>query len=138
MEVVGALSAQSVRLVRKSLSIDVAAAYGATLAKAVEARSPAFRRRCLAEVDRRMKGRFRNVQGERIAAARMFVALLPESLPVMEKWLTSRRDRSHYELHFSIFCFLGDAQDLPIQPRADSTHRDQLFRRIVISPSTPS
>jgi hypothetical protein len=98
------------------LDVDLATIDGPKLARVLAGSSPAERRRYVKEVDRRMAGRFRRTESERIGAAEMFVALLPESLPVLEKWLTTVQDRWDYELHFSIFCFLGDAQTLPIQP----------------------
>lgn len=103
-------------LVKVSFDVDLATIDVPKLARTFAGSSTAERQRYVKEVDRRMAGRFRRTESERIGAAEMLVALLPESLPVLEKWLTRVQDRWCYELHFSILCFVGDAQVLPIEP----------------------
>lgn len=51
---------------------------------------------------------------DRIAAAKLLVALLPESLGTINQSLNKRKNRWNYELHFSLFCFLDDSQYLRI------------------------
>lgn len=51
---------------------------------------------------------------DRVAAAKLLVALLPQSLVTIEQFLNTCENRWDYELHFSLFCFLDDSQFLPI------------------------
>lgn len=46
----------------------------------------------------------------RVGAAKLIVALLPNSLSTLRKWLEKNRPRSVYEIHFSIFCYLDEVQ----------------------------
>ena len=50
---------------------------------------------------------------DRIAYARVLVALLPTSLPLVGKWLARRGSAVDYEVHFSLFCYLDWCQELP-------------------------
>jgi len=56
-----------------------------------------------------------NLRGpmDRIAYARVLVALLPASLPVVRDWLVRRGSVVDYEVHFTLFCYLDWCQELP-------------------------
>ena len=54
---------------------------------------------------------------QRVSAARVLVALLPESLPYLHRLLLDQRDRWSYEVHFSLFCFLDWALCFPTATR---------------------
>jgi hypothetical protein len=103
-------------LVLDSCSVDLATSHVPALAEALRRRPRVVRRRCLLDVDRLMGGKARWSKVDRIAAAMVLAALLPESLAVVKKWLARFDDRSCYELQFSLFCFLGDVQVLPVKP----------------------
>jgi hypothetical protein len=47
----------------------------------------------------------------RVAAAKVMVALLPDSFDRIQCWLQRNRPRSVLELHFSFFCFLHQVSD---------------------------
>lgn len=65
-------------------------------------------------LDTLLKGSSVKREPERIAAAKTLVALLPKSLPTIEARLQEKNGRWSYELHFSLFCFLDDALEIPI------------------------
>jgi hypothetical protein len=102
--------------VLESLSVDPVSADVLKLARELRGRSATSRQLYLGRINTLMRGKARGLASNRIAAAKMLVALLPESLPAIEKWLATSQDRLCYELHFSLFCFLGDAQSLPVKP----------------------
>ncbi len=49
----------------------------------------------------------------RIAAARVIVALLPLSLGAIADLLNKRLNKHQYEVHFTLFCYLDWAQEMP-------------------------
>lgn len=49
----------------------------------------------------------------RIAAVRVIVALLPLSLGAITNLLNRFQNRGNYEVHFTLFCYLDAAQDMP-------------------------
>ena len=49
----------------------------------------------------------------RIAAGRVIVALLPLSFGAIAELLTRRQNRHHYEVHFTLFCYLDWSQEMP-------------------------
>ena len=52
---------------------------------------------------------FLEVERNRVSLAKLLVCLLPESLPIIQRALSQCPHRSAYELQFSLFCFLDDA-----------------------------
>lgn len=48
----------------------------------------------------------------RVAAVRAIVALLPLSLGAIAELLTRRQNRHHYEVHFTLFCYLDWSQEM--------------------------
>ena len=49
----------------------------------------------------------------RIAAVRGIVALLPLSLSAIADLLSRCQNKHHYEVHFTLFCYLDWAQEMP-------------------------
>ncbi len=49
----------------------------------------------------------------RITAVRVLVALLPMSLEVITSLLNKFAGRHHYEVHYTLFCYLDWAQEMP-------------------------
>ena len=49
----------------------------------------------------------------RIAAVRVIVALLPMSLGAVTSLLSRFLNKHHYEVHFTLFCYLDWAQEMP-------------------------
>lgn len=49
----------------------------------------------------------------RVAAVRAIVALLPLSLGTVAGLLNKRQNRHHYEVHFTLFCYLDWSQEMP-------------------------
>lgn len=49
----------------------------------------------------------------RIAAIRLLVLLLPESKYVIENWLQKHSSQYHYEVHYTLFCYLDWSLELP-------------------------
>src|SRR5262245_42082575 len=81
------------------------------LARELRARGRSFQSECLLRVESLMRGSARRVEGHRIGAAKVAIAMLPLSLRVIQKWFKTTSDSSWYELHFSLLCFLGDVQE---------------------------
>src|SRR5262245_43819822 len=48
----------------------------------------------------------------RVGAVKVLVALLPRSMNSLKNLLSDKRSSWSYEVHFSIFCFLDDAQEM--------------------------
>lgn len=55
-------------------------------------------------------------EGLRIGLAKALVALLPDSYEVISQLLEWRAGVLAYELHFSLFCFLGDNPEVTADP----------------------
>lgn len=70
------------------------------------------RREILAIVNSTLARRKLN-ERTRISAIKVGIALLPDSKPLLLKWLAARARKRHYENHFTIFCFLDTVQDEP-------------------------
>lgn len=68
------------------------------------------RQELLNRLDSHLKGNAKRRERDRIAAARLLVACLPDSMSVIQRWIATNSGRWSYEIHFSLFCFLGDAQ----------------------------
>ena len=49
----------------------------------------------------------------RIVAVRVIVALLPLSLAAIADLLSRCQNKHHYEVHFTLFCYLDSAQEMP-------------------------
>jgi hypothetical protein len=49
----------------------------------------------------------------RIAVVRAVVALLPLSLETIADLLNRRQNKNHYEVHFTLFCYLDWVQEMP-------------------------
>ena len=49
----------------------------------------------------------------RIVAVRVIVALLPTSLAAIADLLSRYQNKHHYEVHFTLFCYLDWAQEMP-------------------------
>jgi hypothetical protein len=64
-------------------------------------------------------------EGTRVAAVRAVVALLPLSLETIADLLNRRQNRHHYEVHFTLFCYLDWVQEMPL---ATSLTKDVLLR----------
>ena len=54
-----------------------------------------------------------NNEAVRIAAVRVLVALLPLSLAAIADLLSRCQNKHHYEVHFTLFCYLDWAQEMP-------------------------
>lgn len=54
-----------------------------------------------------------NNEAVRIAAVRVLVALLPLSLAAIADLLSRCQNKHHYEVHFTLFCYLDSAQEMP-------------------------
>ena len=54
-----------------------------------------------------------NNEAVRIAAVRGIVALLPTSLAAIADLLSRCQNKHHYEVHFTLFCYLDWAQEMP-------------------------
>jgi hypothetical protein len=61
----------------------------------------------------------------RVAAAKVVVALLPVSLPLIQAWL-KRKERVAFEIQFSLFCFLDRVQYWKIE----KTVQERILRMI--------
>lgn len=48
----------------------------------------------------------RSNEATRVATAKIAVALIPDSMPLIRSWLKRRGRDDVYEVHFSLFCFL--------------------------------
>jgi len=49
----------------------------------------------------------------RVAAAKVMVALVPDSTDAIRHWINTKSGEDIYEVHFSLFCFLDQVPDLP-------------------------
>ena len=56
---------------------------------------------------------FRKHEPTCIACAKVFIALVPESIGSIKKWVKKSSGKSIHEVHFSIFCFLDNILHLP-------------------------
>ena len=54
-----------------------------------------------------------NNEAVRITAVRGIVALLPTSLAAIADLLSRCQNKHHYEVHFTLFCYLDSAQEMP-------------------------
>jgi hypothetical protein len=82
------------------------------------------RRRALAEIVRRaLRSSMHRNEDVRVGSVKILVALLPESFPAVASLLRSSIPTSIHEVHFSLFCFLDQAQSIG--------RRSQLGRRIL-------
>ncbi len=102
---------------RELLAVDLEKANTAVIAGAIGKLSRSARQQLLAKLDILLRGASRKSETERVGAAKLFVALLPDSLGHIEKWLRKKGDRWHYEIHFSLFCFLDDSVTLTLEPK---------------------
>lgn len=96
----------------RALGIDVKVSSIEAISVASRTLTRRQRLRIVQQVESLLKGPCRKNTGERVAGAKVLVALLPESLQMIERSLQRTEDRWCYELHFSLFCFLGFAQTL--------------------------
>lgn len=48
----------------------------------------------------------RKDESSRVAAAKIMVALIPDSIDSIRNWINSKSGKNIYEIHFSLFCFL--------------------------------
>lgn len=56
---------------------------------------------------------FRKLESVRVAIAKILVVLVPDSLDTIKQWINMKRGKYVYEVHFSLFCFLGHIPELP-------------------------
>jgi hypothetical protein len=54
----------------------------------------------------------RRDEPSRVAAAKIMVALIPDSIDSIRNWINSKSGKSIYEIHFSLFCFLDQVPGL--------------------------
>jgi hypothetical protein len=106
---------------RERLTLDLARASTAAIAEAVEKLPLSARAQLLSKIDLLLRGAAGKSEAERVAAAKLFVAMLPDSLEKIQKWLQKRSERWHYEVHFSLFCFLDDSLSLPLDAKVLSS-----------------
>ena len=100
-------SRRSIRsLGARDLHLDLAGSDIYTIASAVSGLSDRRKRKLLRALTSRIEPERLTLQGDRIAAAKMLIAMLPLSAPDIERYLHRRENRWCYELHFSVFCFL--------------------------------
>jgi hypothetical protein len=74
----------------------------------------ADRRRLIDQTDKLLERDAKKLERNRIAAARLLTASLPDSLPVIQKWLGIDSGTGRHEVQFSLLCFLSDAQLLEL------------------------
>lgn len=83
------------------------------LAADVATLSRAGRRRLLRACENDLRNDRKAASEEvRVHAAKILVALLPESLDAIESLIALRSSRWRYEVHFSLFLFIGDVRHL--------------------------
>lgn len=56
--------------------------------------------------------KFRTHEPTRVASARLLIALLPDSLDVIKRWVEKSDSRFIHEVHFSLFCYFGEVQEV--------------------------
>ncbi len=70
------------------------------------------RRRLLALCDKIFSTTyFRGIESARVAAAKCMVALIPDSVSSIRRWVRTTTERNIREVHFSLFCFLDHVQE---------------------------
>ena len=84
------------------------------------------RRRHLAVCEKAFAGRSVLEDSIRVAAAKVLVALLPESLAALRRWLAKPGTKAVCEIHFSLFCFLDEVQNSPRLVSVKSTVLDMI------------
>jgi hypothetical protein len=99
-----------VELGRAALGIDIGASTVETIASGVRKLPGQNRVKLVRKTDNLLRSYSRRAERDRIAGAKLLVALLPESLETIKRFLEKTDDRWWYELHFSLFCFLDSAQ----------------------------
>jgi hypothetical protein len=91
------------------------------IARRVAPLGPGSRRALLALCDEAITSpRLRAQNAVRVAAAKLLVALLPDSFNRVQSLLAQKRPRSVFEVHFSLFCFLDEvsASSRPVSIKA--------------------
>lgn len=72
------------------------------------------RQRLLSLVQKALnKSAFRKSSNIRVPLVHILVGLMPDSWQTIKKWLTKKRDRYDYEIHFTLFCALDFVPELP-------------------------
>jgi hypothetical protein len=102
---------------RESLALDAKKASTIVIAKTAGKLPRAAKLRLLSKTASLLRGAPRKSETERVIAAKMFVALLPDSLGYIEGFLNRKTDRWSYEFHFSLFCYLDDSLALSLKPK---------------------
>jgi hypothetical protein len=83
------------------------------LANKVQGLKPVERARLLSLCERTLrKESLRSIEQVRVAVIKILVALLPDSILNIRRWINKRSGRMVYEVHFSLFCFLDCVRDL--------------------------
>jgi hypothetical protein len=98
------------------VGLDLKKASTDTIADATRKLSRATRKRLLSKLNSSLRGVSRKDKEERVAAAKLYVSLLPDSFQSIKRLLRTKKDRWSYEVHFTLFCFLDDSLSLPLRP----------------------
>ena len=98
---------------RSVLDLDVSKTTTETTAKALSRLPSPVRETLLRRVRTLLRSGPGSPERERLATAKILVALLPASFATIQDCLRRRDSRRAYELHFSLFCFLDDARYVP-------------------------
>lgn len=84
------------------------------VAAQVQCLNQSKRRRLLSLCERAFdESDLRKDENTRVAAAKVMVALVPDSARAIRHWINTRSGKYIYEVHFSLFCFLDDVPRLP-------------------------
>jgi hypothetical protein len=106
---IGILSA-----INRFFSVDPHVAPFETIAREAGSLRPPDRHYLLAAVDQGLKRvDCRKSESVRVGLVKIMVALLPESSDIIKRWLLRSTGRFVPEVHFSLFCFLHFARDVP-------------------------
>src|ERR1043166_648831 len=96
------------------LNVDPNTASIASLSEMFGRLDPTSRKSLIAMTSSALQNeRVRKEERFRVLAVRLIVAFVPDTSDSVRRLLQDARDRSSYELHFSIFCFLDDLQHIP-------------------------
>lgn len=83
------------------------------IVRALSLLSQARRQKLLRRLQAGLMGRsLSRIEGLRVAACKLIVSLLPDSVRAIEELLFDFSDSDSYEIHFSLFCFLNYCPDI--------------------------
>jgi len=96
------------------LRLDLDRAYFEKIAPEVQRLKHSDRRRLLSLCERAFSELdLRKDKHTRVAAAKVMIALVPDSADAIRRWINTKTGKDIYEVHFSLFCFLDQVPDLP-------------------------